>query len=1061
VANQTGRPIAPARKLVAWIIGTIAFFVIALGLGMSSSPVAFFGLAVLGIAIAVAFMPAPRRGGRATVAGTAEVRSISPPPVAGAYGRATIGLIVVAPGLGAFETTVREPRIPVDKWPLPGATVPITVDVDDTRRVRVSWRDAPARPEGDDPPPPPAPAGRSEPDDLDDEVFGSVDEAPWEGREDDWDVDTDGPGPSSGTRGATTAYARRTGAPVVVRETAAGTIVEGHVVDTDEEPSVLPRRARPFPAETAAAATPAPADLDEPPVPTARTSSDPEIDPEDDTDWPDPEPPWRSPDAGPSAPAGVGEPETATRTTSAFVTSAQTDPPPDAGSGPASGSWSPSASAAGRPPGSRPSPRPRGASATATFEREDPSSGTGEAPPTATTTTATPAPGTVPPAQRTSTESRPAPAADIDLDLDLDGPPTRPVSPAATTTTGIPVQGTHGRAGTAAAAPRREPTDGEAEPSTGTRSGGLTDPVASPRRRTDPVDFAGPADPVSSSSSGPADPVSPAGRSSAPADPVSPAGRTTGPIDPVSPAGRSTRGGGRVPGPTPPPPPAARRADAPTPPPPPVARAGQAAAPPPPARSTAPGTASREQNAWARPAQPSPSPKAPPAPAPRSPASADERWAPPVYPAPREPGSPRPAPADSGRPQPGPAPADTGRAQPAPMPGPAQAGSARTSAAAQSGSTGTQSGPAAAQSGPAWTPPRPASDDGDRWTPVAGSTGQASSVPPNVETRPLGSRTRFFAQPGEETESFETDGEDPAPYQPRPEPTRSSATSTPTPVGSPPTAPEPDRPFPSAPAPAAPRTAAPRPGIDQIDIPLDNFPLRGHNLPIDTNPEPAPENLPPAAPARAGGIIVPPPGDPETPRPSALRDGILGVAVGRAAVSADAFPTPQLDDVPAPGSSGEQRRGGPWGDFNGRPDEHAGDVITGYPSARPSTAGSIHGVGITVLVTDLERSTEFYRDVLGFHEIDNGDGSAVLASGDTRLVLRTVHNLSAEAGRLIYLNLEVGDIEAVHAELREKGVKFVHSPRPVNRGDKLELWSATFRDPDNHNIAITQWRAIH
>jgi hypothetical protein len=54
----------------------------------------------------------------------------------------------------------------------------------------------------------------------------------------------------------------------------------------------------------------------------------------------------------------------------------------------------------------------------------------------------------------------------------------------------------------------------------------------------------------------------------------------------------------------------------------------------------------------------------------------------------------------------------------------------------------------------------------------------------------------------------------------------------------------------------------------------------------------------------------------------------------------------------------------------------------------------------------------------------------------------------------------VGDVEAVYAELSAKGVHFVHPPRPVNRGDRLELWSATFRDPDDHNIAITQWRAI-
>ncbi|WP_345530452.1 VOC family protein, partial [Actinoplanes utahensis] len=226
-----------------------------------------------------------------------------------------------------------------------------------------------------------------------------------------------------------------------------------------------------------------------------------------------------------------------------------------------------------------------------------------------------------------------------------------------------------------------------------------------------------------------------------------------------------------------------------------------------------------------------------------------------------------------------------------------------------------------------------------------------------------------------------------------------------------------------------------------------------------------------------------PAGEDGMPTPSALRDGIIGVAVGRAAVSPDAFPTPRFDDAetgdrPDDETDGETRdrtdaetggetgdgkqQGSPWGDFSGRrqPDERAGDVITAYPSARPGPAGAIHGVGITILVTDLERSMRFYRDTLGFFEIDNGDGSAVLASGDTRLVLRTVHNLTSDAGRLIYLNLEVGDIEAVHAELRDKGVKFVHSPRAVNRGDKLELWSATFRDPDNHNIAITQWRAI-
>ncbi len=136
------------------------------------------------------------------------------------------------------------------------------------------------------------------------------------------------------------------------------------------------------------------------------------------------------------------------------------------------------------------------------------------------------------------------------------------------------------------------------------------------------------------------------------------------------------------------------------------------------------------------------------------------------------------------------------------------------------------------------------------------------------------------------------------------------------------------------------------------------------------------------------------------------------------------------------------------------------DSTTAYPNAEPVQAGAIHGVGITVIVTDLARSISFYRDRLGFYEVDVGANSSVLVSGDTRLILRVTPSPSAETERLIYLNLEVGDIETAYLELVSKGVRFVHGPRPVNRGERLELWSATFLDPDDHHIAISQWRAL-
>ncbi|MCW3844963.1 VOC family protein [Micromonospora yasonensis] len=122
-------------------------------------------------------------------------------------------------------------------------------------------------------------------------------------------------------------------------------------------------------------------------------------------------------------------------------------------------------------------------------------------------------------------------------------------------------------------------------------------------------------------------------------------------------------------------------------------------------------------------------------------------------------------------------------------------------------------------------------------------------------------------------------------------------------------------------------------------------------------------------------------------------------------------------------------------------------------------ASPISGVGITLLVTDLGRSLDFYRD-LGFEEMDRGAGNAVLASGPTRLVLRQVAGAAPISRRLVHVNLEVDDIQAAYRRLRDSGVRFTYAPRVVNRGTKLEVWAAAFKDPDGHGVALTQWRTL-
>ncbi|MEU5905192.1 VOC family protein [Micromonospora sp. NPDC047527] len=139
--------------------------------------------------------------------------------------------------------------------------------------------------------------------------------------------------------------------------------------------------------------------------------------------------------------------------------------------------------------------------------------------------------------------------------------------------------------------------------------------------------------------------------------------------------------------------------------------------------------------------------------------------------------------------------------------------------------------------------------------------------------------------------------------------------------------------------------------------------------------------------------------------------------------------------------------------------EELDEAIFGYDGAAVADpAGPISGVGLTLLVTDLARSLTFYRDRLGFTEVDQGTGNAVLASGTTRLVLRELTEAAPISRRLVHVNLEVDNIEGAYERMRDSGVRFTYAPRVISRGSKLEVWAAAFRDPDGHGIALTQWR---
>jgi catechol 2,3-dioxygenase-like lactoylglutathione lyase family enzyme/tetratricopeptide (TPR) repeat protein len=139
------------------------------------------------------------------------------------------------------------------------------------------------------------------------------------------------------------------------------------------------------------------------------------------------------------------------------------------------------------------------------------------------------------------------------------------------------------------------------------------------------------------------------------------------------------------------------------------------------------------------------------------------------------------------------------------------------------------------------------------------------------------------------------------------------------------------------------------------------------------------------------------------------------------------------------------------------PDEVGDAAILGTPVVGSSQVAAGGGVSVTLFVADVDRAVAFYRDVLGLSAVETGRASAVLARGDARILLRHVADLNFVDRRIVHLNLEVQDVKAAYDELRAKGVEFVHKPRVVSRGEQLELWAATFRDPDGHAIAVTRW----
>src|SRR5262245_13877636 len=89
--------------------------------------------------------------------------------------------------------------------------------------------------------------------------------------------------------------------------------------------------------------------------------------------------------------------------------------------------------------------------------------------------------------------------------------------------------------------------------------------------------------------------------------------------------------------------------------------------------------------------------------------------------------------------------------------------------------------------------------------------------------------------------------------------------------------------------------------------------------------------------------------------------------------------------------------------------------------------GQVH-----VNVHDLDRATRFYQEVLGLRLLFRAGGMSFFDCGGVRLMLSPPERPEYDhAASIVYY--KVDDIDAVHATLRERGVRFHGEPHLIAR----------------------------
>jgi len=135
-----------------------------------------------------------------------------------------------------------------------------------------------------------------------------------------------------------------------------------------------------------------------------------------------------------------------------------------------------------------------------------------------------------------------------------------------------------------------------------------------------------------------------------------------------------------------------------------------------------------------------------------------------------------------------------------------------------------------------------------------------------------------------------------------------------------------------------------------------------------------------------------------------------------------------------------------------------------------------------IIVSNMEKALEFYRDVLGGEvlygggpdagmddmvNVPNAEGKTVhLRIGNCEIELveylrpKIKQELSAATIGTIHLCFEVDDIDYEMDRLKKKGVKFNAGPNMITEGEKKGFIWVYFNGPDGHQFELLEKRGF-